>query len=114
MPSYADAVALAATTGASAVHRGPVPPVPVSSNTTGDSAWFDYTRGTTRHQVHFDDAESLRAKIAVAARLGLAGVGMWTANADYLNPLKPAHYELQRALFGSLVSTRRLTRSTTG
>ena len=55
-----------------------------------------------RRQVHYDDASSLRAKYAVAADLGLRGIGVWTANADYLAPLAPNHITEQRALFATL------------
>ena len=36
--------------------------------------------GTRRHQVWYDDAETLGAKYEMAARKGVRGVAMWTAN----------------------------------
>ena len=45
---------------------------------------FDYTanstRGVQRHQVWFDDEETLLAKYKAAAGHGARGVAMWTAN----------------------------------
>ena len=67
------------------------------------SPWFDVVDANgTRHQVHYDDEQSLHAKYAVALSLGLRGIGVWTANADYLQPLLPNHTEDQRVLFSTL------------
>ena len=95
--SFADALRAQHSPGATAVQRSGT-----STNVTG-SPWFDMVDANgTRHQVHFDDEQSLRAKYAVASSLGLRGVAVWTANADYLQPLLPDHTADQRVLFATL------------
>jgi spore germination protein YaaH len=44
--------------------------------------WYRWHDGADWHQVHYDDAESLAAKYAVALDQDLGGVGMWALNYD--------------------------------
>ena len=54
-------------------------------NATSSTPWFDYVDSSAvppkRHRVHYDDAESVAAKVKLSTELRLAGVGMWVANA---------------------------------
>lgn len=44
----------------------------------GTGPWFRYVDGQGReHEVWFEDARSIRAKLALAAELELYGVGYW-------------------------------------
>ena len=48
--------------------------------------YFDYQSGGQDYQIWFDDPKSLGIKYDIAQKIGLAGVGMWTANfLDYQN-----------------------------
>jgi spore germination protein YaaH/flagellar hook assembly protein FlgD len=70
-------------------------------DTTEQSAWFAYRRQncsassgcvTSWREVYYDDAQSLRAKYDMIARLGLRGAGIWALGYDGTRP------ELYRAL----------------
>ena len=39
--------------------------------------YFNYTLAGVNHEVHFEDARSIKAKLALASELGLFGVGVW-------------------------------------
>ncbi len=51
---------------------------------TPDGSWFRYWNEAERtwREVHFEDARSMRSKFRFAIARGLAGVGMWTLDAD--------------------------------
>ena len=63
-----------------------------------ESPYFSYgPLGGIMYQVRYDDPESLRRKYAAAKEIGLAGVGMWSAQAlDYGNDTQVA------AMWGAL------------
>ncbi len=44
---------------------------------TDRSPWFRYTEGGKEHEVWFEDARSLTAKLLVVRDLGLRGMGIW-------------------------------------
>ena len=39
--------------------------------------YFNYTRDAQRHEVHFEDARSIIAKLSLANEFGLFGIGVW-------------------------------------
>jgi spore germination protein YaaH len=53
-------------------------------NAGPDGSWFQYWNAGERtwREVHFEDDQSMRAKFQLAIGAGLAGVGMWTLDAD--------------------------------
>lgn len=44
---------------------------------TAQSPFFNFTRGGVRYEVWFEDARSIRAKLALVPEYGLRGVGYW-------------------------------------
>ena len=62
-----EAVSLAAETGAEIVF-----------DPQAQSPQFQYVRGGVRHQVWFEDARSVRAKLDLALSLGLGGAAWWS------------------------------------
>ena len=62
-----EAVSLAAETGAEIVF-----------DPQAQSPQFQYVRGGVRHQVWFEDARSIRAKLDLALSLGLGGAAWWS------------------------------------
>ena len=52
--------------------------VSIRYDETAQSPWFSYTDCQGQpHEVWFEDARSIRAKLSLAAEYGLAGVGYW-------------------------------------
>ena len=50
----------------------------ISYDETAQAPWFRYTdENGTKHEVWFEDARSIRSKLALAAELELYGVGYW-------------------------------------
>ena len=50
-------------------------------SSTAEAAWFNYTDTTgQRHVVWFEDARSVRARLALVEEYGLAGISIWTAD----------------------------------
>ena len=48
---------------------------------TAGAAWFNYTdTAGRRHVVWFEDARSIRARLALVEEYGLAGISIWTAD----------------------------------
>ncbi len=48
---------------------------------TAGAAWFNYTdTAGQRHVVWFEDARSIRARLALVEEYGLAGISIWTAD----------------------------------
>ena len=48
---------------------------------TAQAAWFNYTdTGGRSHVVWFEDARSIRARLALVEEYGLAGISIWTAD----------------------------------
>ena len=62
-----EAVSLAARTGAEILY-----------DEEARSPWFAYTAEGERHQVWFEDARSIREKLALAEKLGLSGAAWWS------------------------------------
>ena len=62
---------------------------------TAQSPWFRYTDGDGAvHEVWFEDARSIRAKLALIPRYGLLGVGYW----NLMRPF-PQNWRVLSALF---------------
>ena len=49
-------------------------------NASAASPYFDYTLAGQRHRVFYDNPKSIGLKVALARRLGLGGVSVWTAD----------------------------------
>jgi len=47
---------------------------------TAQTPWFRYEADGQRHEVWFEDARSINAKLGLAASLGIAGVSYWSVN----------------------------------
>ena len=51
---------------------------------TAESPWFRYTdESGTLHEVWFEDARSIKAKLDLAYRSGLVGIGYWNSMRDF-------------------------------
>ncbi|MBQ8742841.1 MAG: LysM peptidoglycan-binding domain-containing protein [Clostridia bacterium] len=46
-------------------------------DTKSQTPYFTYTLAGVNHEVHFEDARSIKAKLALASELDLFGVGVW-------------------------------------
>ncbi len=52
--------------------------VPISFDRTAQAPFFRYSaQDSTRHEVWFEDARSIAAKVALARERGLGGIGVW-------------------------------------
>ena len=73
----------------------------IQYDSASQAPWFRYRRGETEHEVWFEDAKSIRAKLELAGEYGLRGVGYWNLmrpfpqNWRVLNAL----YEIEQTLF---------------
>ena len=73
----------------------------IQYDSTAQAPWFRYLRGGAEHEVWFEDAKSIRAKLELAGEYGLRGVGYWNLmrpfpqNWQVLNAL----YEIEQNLF---------------
>jgi spore germination protein len=67
--SNAEAVNLALRRGAS-----------INYNTVSQAPFFNYTDSNVRHEVWFDDARSIRARLRLVDEYDLGGVSYWTVN----------------------------------
>jgi len=52
----------------------------ISYDVTAQTPWFRYTADGQRHEVWFEDARSINAKLGLAAAMGIAGVSYWSVN----------------------------------
>ena len=69
--------------------------VSIRYDETAQSPWFSYTDCQGQpHEVWFEDARSIRAKLSLAAEYGLAGVGYW----NLMRPF-PQNWVLLNALY---------------
>ncbi|MBQ2614223.1 MAG: LysM peptidoglycan-binding domain-containing protein [Clostridia bacterium] len=56
----------------------------IQYDTQAQSPWFQYTDNEGRlHEVWFEDARSIQAKLALASELGLKGVGYWNSMREF-------------------------------
>ncbi len=56
----------------------------IQYDTQAQSPWFQYTDNEGRlHEVWFEDARSIQAKLALANELGLKGVGYWNSMREF-------------------------------
>ena len=70
--SNQEAVAIAAAQRADIAYDG-----------TAQSPWFRYTAGGTVHEVWFEDARSMSAKLRLIQEYGLRGAGYWNLMRPY-------------------------------
>ena len=62
---------------------------------TAQAPWFRYTDGDgVVHEVWFEDARSIRAKLALIPEYGLRGVGYWNLMRDF-----PQNWRVLNALY---------------
>lgn len=62
---------------------------------TAESPWFRYTdESGTLHEVWFEDARSIKAKLDLAYRSGLVGIGYWNSMRDF-----PQNWVVLNALY---------------
>jgi spore germination protein len=54
-------------------------------NTLAQSPYFTYYENNQKHEVHFEDARSITAKVKLAMKYGLKGLSYWTLN-EYFPP----------------------------
>ena len=52
----------------------------ISFDVTAQTPWFRYEADGQRHEVWFEDARSINAKLGLAAEMGIAGVSYWSVN----------------------------------
>ena len=52
----------------------------ISFDMTAQTPWFRYEADGQRHEVWFEDARSINAKLGLAAAMGIAGVSYWSVN----------------------------------
>ena len=81
--SNVQAVALARETGAEIQYSG-----------ASQAPWFRYTRAGVVHEVWFEDAKSIRAKLELVAEYGLHGAGYW----NLMRPF-PENWAVLNALY---------------
>lgn len=68
-----EAVSLARTAG-----------VPIEYDEDAEAPWIRYRENGVEREVWFEDARSIRAKLRLAARLGLRGVGFWNLSRPFV------------------------------
>lgn len=60
-----------------AVRRAAVNGAPIQYDETAQSPWYTYERNGVTHEVWFEDARSIEAKLRTAISYGFLGIGYW-------------------------------------
>lgn len=58
--------------------------VEILFNASAQSPYFTYIENGQKHEVHFEDARSIIAKISLAIQYGLKGLSYWTVNEFFI------------------------------
>ena len=68
--------------------------VAIQYDSAAQAPWFRYWSGDTEHEVWFEDAKSIRAKLELVGEYGLRGVGYW----NLMRPF-PQNWRVLNALY---------------
>lgn len=71
---------------------------PIHWDVTSESPYFEYTAGSTKHRVWFDDALSAAIKLSLMDEYGLRGASLWVLGNEFpqLWYLMKDNYEIRK------------------